>query len=409
MKVSNKFYSCWLLAVGCWRLDFSCWLLAFSCWLLSSNIQLNAENNNPPAKSYQLSAKSYQPSDSTLDNQEFIKTINKTFPASNSTVVLLSNKYGKIIVKPGSGAEVVITIRITARCWKQEEADKIFNTINIAFSNGPDFVKAETQIENSHSWWKGSGSSDYSIDYDVAMPADCKLELINKYGDSQIGAMNKDVKIVQHYGNFKIESAHYAEVDLAYGSGNITKLEGLNGVLAYAKIFCGDLKDVQLKSKYSEMQAGNINTLNTQSAYDDYKIKNVNAAVIDARYGAFDFGEMTDVRLSSSYTDFKVQKLLNSADLRTTYGEIRIDDVKSGFGTIDIFSNYTDCFVGLDKNISYQIDASMNYASMNRPQLISTKLDNTSGSRREIVGTVGDAGTKSLLRVRLNYGGLKLK
>ena len=395
----------------------SCWLLAIGCWQLSNNNIISANNNYMPkaisqklsANSQKSTAISYQPNDTTLDNQEFVKTINKTFPASNTTAVVLANKYGKIIVKPGSSAEVIIIVRITARCWKQEEADKIFNTINIAFSNGPDFVKAETKIENTHSWWKGSGSSDYTIDYDVTMPADCKLELTNKYGDSQIGALNKDVKIGQHYGNFKLESAHYASIDLAYGSGIITKLEGLNGVLAYSKLFCGDLKDAQLKSKYSEMQAGNINTLNTQSAYDDYKIKNVAAAVIDARYGTFDFGEMTDVRLSSSYTDIKVQKILNSADLRTTYGNIRIDDVKSGFGTIDIFSNYTDCFVGLDKNVSYQIDASMNYASINRPQLISTKVDNTSGSRREIVGTVGDAGTKSLLRVRLNYGSLKLK
>ncbi len=391
MKVFNKFLSFFLFAAGCW---------------------LTVQSSKLFAKSpigYQPSAIGYQSSDTILDNQEFVKTINKTFPATNNTVVVLSNKYGKIIVKPGTGTEIIITVRITARCWKQEEADKIFNTINIAFSNGPDFVKAETQIENTHSWWKGSGSSDYSIDYDVAMPADCKLELTNKYGDSHIGALNKDVKIAQHYGNFKIESAHYAEVDLAYGSGNITKLEGLNGVLAYSKLFCGDLKDVQLKSKYSETQAGNISTLNVQSAYDDFKIKNVNAAVIDARYGAFDFGEMTDVRLSGNYTDFKVQKLLNSADLRTTYGSITIDDVKPGFGTIDIFANYTDCFVGMNNNISYQIDASMNYASIAKPQLVSTKLDNTSGSHREIVGTVGDAGTKSLLRVRLNYGGLKLK
>lgn len=350
------------------------------------------------------------PGDTTADNQEFIKTYSKTFPATDNTLVVLSNKYGKIVVKPGTSAEVVINVRITARCWKQEEANKIFERININFSNGPDFVKAETEIESGkNSWWGSNNSSDYTIDYDVTMPANCKLELANKYGDSHIGALNKDVKISQHYGNFKLESALYGIVDLAYGSGNITKLEGLNATLGYAKLYTGDLKDVQMKSKYSEFQAGNINTLNVHSAYDDYKIKDVNAAIIESRYGAFDFGEMTDVRLSSSYTDFKVQKLINSADLRTTYGGISIENVKPGFGTIDIFASYTDCFVGLDNSISYQLDASMNYASLARPHLISTKLDNSSGSHHDVVGTVGDANTKSLLRVRLNYGGLKLK
>ncbi len=365
--------------------------------IIFSGLTMNAETNL------------IQRGDSTIDNQEFVKTYRKTFPATDNTIVVLSNKYGKIIVKPGTSPEVVINVRITARCWKQEEANKVFERININFSNGPNFVKAETLIEaNKSNWWGSDSHSDYTIDYDVSMPANCKLELTNKYGDSHIGALNKDVKIVQKYGNFKLESAHYAEVDLAYGSGNITKLEGLNGVLAYAKLYNADLKDVVLKSKYSEFQANNINTFNIQSAYDDYKVKDVNVAVIESRYGNFDFGEITDVRLSSSYTDFKVQKLLNSADLRTTYGGIAINDVKPGFGTIDIFSSYTDCFVGLNNNISYQLDASMNYASLARPHLVSTKIDNASGSRRDVIGVVGDVNTKSLLRVRLNYGGLKL-
>ena len=113
----------------------------------------------------------------------------------------MSNKYGKVNVKTGSGSQVIVNVKVTVRANSQSEADKVIDRINIIFSSGPDFVKTETDIESQNSSWFnwGNNSSEYTIDYDVTMPAANKLDVSNKYGDSHIAALNDWVKIDQKY------------------------------------------------------------------------------------------------------------------------------------------------------------------------------------------------------------------
>ena len=81
--------------------------------------------------------------------QEFVKNFNKTFAVSKNEVVMLSNKYGKIDVKTGASNQVVMNVRVRVNAPSQEEAQKMFDRVNIAFSNGPEFVKGETVIESN--------------------------------------------------------------------------------------------------------------------------------------------------------------------------------------------------------------------------------------------------------------------
>ena len=115
--------------------------------------------------------------------QEFVKNFNKTFAVSKNEVVILSNKYGKIDVKTGAVNQVVMNVRVRVNANSQEEAQKMFDRVNIAFSNGPEFVKGETVIESNDGgkWsWNKTQTADFSIDYEVVMPVNNRLDLTNK-------------------------------------------------------------------------------------------------------------------------------------------------------------------------------------------------------------------------------------
>jgi hypothetical protein len=346
--------------------------------------------------------------------QEFTKNFDKTFTVDKNEVVILANKYGKIEVKTGGTNQVVVNVRVRVNAGSQDEAQKMFDRINIAFSNGPDYVKTETIIEsqsgNGWNWrWGKSQSSDFAIDYEVTMPASSRLNLSNKYGNSHIAALNAAVNIEHKYGDFKLDGATAAVIELAYGGGQMGTISALSATVSYGKLTSPNVNAMKMKSKYSQFKFGKMQMAEIQTAYDDYKIDDVETLKIDGKYGDMSIGTVKDLTSNTSYTDLKIDKIEGNADLQTNYGDVSIGSVKSGFGTINIKGNYTDFSIGMDASASYLLDASGSYAGIKHPISIKTTMDSETGSRREIVGTVGNPSSKSVLKVRLNYGDLKIR
>ena len=347
----------------------------------------------------------------TKEDQQFTKTFNKTFNVSAKHLVVLSNKYGKVDVKTGSGNQVVVNVTITVETSSDKSAQKVFDRINIAFSEGPDFVKAETDIESQSginiNW--GNNSSDYHIDYDVTMPAGNMLDVSNKYGNTHVAALTNWVKMEQKYGDFRIDAAGSMSIALAYGGGTIGQVNGLSGTVSYGKLSAKGTKDIDLKTKYSEFKFDKVSTMNLQSAYDDYEVNDVNTIKIDSKYGDFSIGNVNNISVASAYTDFKIKQIESYAAMKTSYGDVKIDDVKNGFNSLDFNGNYTDYTVGVGPSVSYQLDVKASYGDVRKPSSLKTSVEKEKGSSLEIIGVVGDANTKSTMKVRLNYGDLKLK
>ncbi len=352
--------------------------------------------------------------DTILHRKEFVKNYNKTFTITPKHLIILANRYGKIDVKTGSSNQAVINVTVKANTGTQEDADKIFDRINIAFSEGPDFIKSETSIESTKSgnWFNmsfNSNSSEYTIDYDVTMPAENNLDISNKYGNSYIPTLNSWVKIEQKYGDFKLEKANSATISLAYGKGSVGYTSGLTANVAYGKLSSPNLKDVAITSKYSEFKFDKMENVTIQSAYDDYDIADVTNLNINSKYGDIEIGNLENAMIVSAYTDFNITTLANSADFKTSYGDVKIKNLKAGFGSINIDGKYTDYVLGVGATSSYQIDVKTSYGDVSRPASLKHRIDSEKGSSRELVGYVGETNAKSFIKARLSYGDLILK
>ncbi len=351
------------------------------------------------------------PCDSTLCG-EFVKNFDATYTLNDNGAVFLINKHGKIKVMPSNENKVVIKVRVTANTNSQANADKIFSRINIQFSNSDTYVKAETVIsELKGGWFFGSDNNqDFTIDYDVSMPKNWNADITNKYGDTNIGALNNYVKIEQHYGNFKLETAKYANVSLGYGEGTLNDVGGMTGIISYSHLNIPNfMKDIQLKSKYSEFHISKSKNVMIESAYDQYFLDDTKNITINSRYGDFEIGEVSDIRVNSSYTDFKIKSLVKDGNFSTNYGDVHISNVESEFNMIDIIANYTGYVIDIAQNSNFQGEISGNYSDVNLPRAFVKKLHDVHGSHETIAGyNVSEKG-KAMIKAKLNYGGLQLK
>jgi hypothetical protein len=386
-------------------------IIATSFKLLATSGNVYAANNAANDTCHQLETSGLK---LETDRQEFIKNFDKTFTVDKNEVVILANKYGKIEVKTGGTNQVVVNVRVRVNASSQSDAQKMFDRVNISFSNGPDYVKTETIIEsqNGGGWnwnWGKSQSSDFAIDYEVLMPVNSRLDLSNKYGNSHVAALNAAVNIDQKYGDFKLDGATAAVIELAYGGGQLGTISALSANVSYGKLTSPNVNAMKIKSKYSEFKFGKMQMAEIQTAYDDYAIEDVETLKIDGKYSDMGIGIVNDLTAKGSYTDFNIKRIDGNADLQTNYGDVAIGSLKSGFGTINVKGNYTDFNIGIDPSVSYLLDASGSYANLRHPTSIKTSMDSETSNRREIVGTVGNPGSKSVLKVRLNYGDLRIK
>ena len=117
--------------------------------------------------------------------REFSKTINKQFNMPADGLVELSNRHGKIDIKTWDQSAARISVKILVDAKDEEDAQEVFDRININFYNTSETVGAETEIEDRRSsWWNwGDNSDEFSINYEVFMPASANLDVTAKYCD----------------------------------------------------------------------------------------------------------------------------------------------------------------------------------------------------------------------------------
>jgi hypothetical protein len=351
-----------------------------------------------------------EPDTSVGQQQEFVKQHNRQFTLSKNATVILSNKYGNVNVRVGGTNQATLQIRIVVIANSQKEANQVLDRVDVGFSEGPDFVKAETLIEAPNGLFEKPKNVDFRIDYDVLMPANNKLDLSNRHGNSYIGALNAPVKIEQRYGDFKLESATALVVNLAYGGGQVnSNVASLTGTVNYGKLTTPSVKSMKLNSKSSGFKFDRVENAILQSTYDDYTINNVRVLQLESKYGDLSFGSVGNANIKSFSTDFNIKRIENGADFDTRHGGVRIASVRSGFGLVNLKGMQTDFYLVMDADASYQLDAIGQYSDMSRPATIKTSVDQSNSKQREVIGTFGNPNTKSLIRARLTYGNLKIK
>jgi hypothetical protein len=343
--------------------------------------------------------------------QEFTKTIKKEFSISSSGTVNLINKYGKIEVKTWDKSRAKIDVTIVVKASSESDAQRVFDRIQIDFSNDDNFVKAETIIESAKSsWWSwGSNNSEFQINYEVFMPQSGSLDLSNKYGDSFVAPIGGKANVEVKYGNFRLEGVGGdLNVSLGYGSGTVVKAKNINADISYSKASFNDVGNTSLTTSYSKITMDNGADLKVDSRYDQFNLTKVNRFDVQSRYGNFDIGSAEGIAAVSRYTDYKVGRLTDKGDFDLQYGGLRIDRLAKGFSNINLLGKYSDFKIGVEEGASYVLDAASNYAGISYPEGLNVTFEKDKGSSHEVKGHKGTQNARSIIKANLSYGGLKV-
>lgn len=345
------------------------------------------------------------------DKREFTQTIKKEFSITPTGTVALYNKYGKTNVMTWDKDRVKIDVIILVMASTEEEAQRIFNRIQINFTNNTDFVKAETAISSGSSWWNwGSDGGEFSINYDVYLPRTVALDINHKHGDTYVAEMASHANVTIQYGNIRMDGlSEDLNLTLNFGGGAIGKARDINATMSYSNLRFGTIRDLNMESKYSDISVDEGSHVRTTSKYDTYRIGKVEEFRIQGAYGSVQLERVENLSATSKYTDFQVREVANSANLDLEYGAAKVDKVSRGFSDLTLVGRYTDYKITVEEGASYQLQAAADYAGILYPSVLNVTFEKDEGTYHEVNGYIGAKNARSVVKARLDYGGLKMQ
>ncbi len=337
----------------------------------------------------------------TISAEEVTKEFHKEFTAGANTTLEISNRYGDVIIQSWDQNQVVIDVKITVELPNKSKAEKFLSYIDVRFTEGDNFISANTIIDDNFSFTGWSGDSKrFSIDYTVKMPEATALTLTNKYGNADLddlsGLVNLDIK----YGNLtagKLARGNEKplnRLNLAYGKAAVDEAGWLDLNVRYSgSMEISKCQALLLSSKYSKLSLGEISSLVGESKYDNIRIESINNLVLE-----------------NGYTETNIGVLTKKLDYKGSYGSFSIEEVPAGFDILDLETRYMGVRLGINEEASYKLDAKVTYGGLkyNEDNLNKQKriIENNSS---EISGTVGsDESPSSKVIISSSYGSVKL-
>lgn len=349
--------------------------------------------------------------------KEYVKEINKNFDMQRKGELSIVNKHGKVDIKTWDKPEVKIEVKIIVQAKDDDRADDIFNRINVEFENGSDFVKAMTDIKSKKGHWtawsnwnKSSDRDEFEINYEVSMPMDGRLEVRNKYGDTYVAETDGPVNAEVGYGSIRFEGVNNElKLYLGYGDATVIKAESITAEVNYSKIGIRSAGDADLNTKYSNVNIEQVGSMRIITKYDDFTIGKAGTMRTEGKYGKFNINQVGKLVADGKYTDYIIGSLSSEADVVLSYGGLSIESLKKGFNNIRLDGSYANFKIVTDPDINYKVDASASYGDVKLPEHIAVTYKRDSGYSYRIEGVVGQGGSESMIKVKVNYGDIRVR
>ncbi len=318
------------------------------------------------------------------------RVIEKSFPATASTLLNIDNRYGKVTIETWDRNEIRFTVTVTGTSPRsQAEADEHNARVTIDLSSQGDVVRALTTVK-SQTRSMGGG---FKIEYLVRVPRGIEMEIRNHYGDVEIDRCGGSrTKFEIKYGDLTCGTISDAKINLEYGNAHLGPAGNLKIYLRYGKMYLETYGNLTVDSKYGEVNAEGGNSIHATSAYDRYNIERA-----------------ADFQITGAYTKIKVGAVAGSISVTAKYGGVEVKTVEPTARELTFGLDYTDLLLGIPAAMCHELRMSVSYGKLSMPlEGIMNYKGNMSATSQNFTGQMGQGTPTMKLTVTSRYGNIKI-
>lgn len=369
--------------------------------------------------------------------QEFEKTYTESFAVDGSGEVRLSNRYGDINVTTWDRNEVRFDVRVTVTADDQEDADRAFDRIGISFSGGGNVASAVTTIDGlkrkekkkekesrsifnmifDMEWTWGeteyrisNHADDFKVRYDVKMPASVRLETDAKYCDVNLPDLSGATRLSVAYGNLVAgDLTGTNEISASYGSARV---DALGDDSSFRVRYCDGNQvrratDLHYDGRYSESEIGTVGRLTINAGYEEVEVDAADEIRFTGNYNELDVETVGRLFYESNYSDLTVNEITKELEATASYGDLEVEEVRSGFDRIYVRAKYIDVEIDLDGTSGYTLDLKSIYGDISYDSGHAKVRVNKSGNTCTVTGRMPGLGNGKV-DISTSYGDIEL-
>ena len=256
------------------------------------------------------------------------KTIEKSFPFTNSGAFQIENKYGTVRLKGWDQNKLLVKIEVTVNHRKKENAEDLLGRISPKIKASNSYISIVSEISNKNTGWLAdllnrANPIDFDrghvqIDYEVYLPKKAELKVTNRFGDVIIENWTGTLNALIEHGDLWIgENLNKADIVLKYGKVRAKDLNYAALDLKIGELNMENSKNLRLKSDGSEVHVHSLNSLEIYSNKDNISINEVASLFGNLDFTTFKMERLAgDVDLTMKIADFQVYNIINpSADI----------------------------------------------------------------------------------------------
>jgi hypothetical protein len=169
---------------------------------------------------------------------------------------------------------------------------------------------------------------------------------------------------------------------------------------------------------YGDIIAGDLGgKFNLRSNYGKVNLGKIEDAILNANYGSIKVSEAKNVNASLNYCSIDLEKLNETAILKTNYsGGLKIGTISKNFKSLNINSNYSSIILGFEGSESFNFDvntmnAGFRYNEAKTKITFKTPSDEAKdwSSTKQFKGFYGKANSDANIIIKANYGSVKFE
>jgi len=305
------------------------------------------------------------------------KKYNKSFNKGSISELNIHNAYGSISIEQVRGNKIIFNVVVTAKSSNNVKAEKLLTAIdfydrlnNNSLDFGTNFVKKIGFVD------KVLGSS-ITVDYIVKVPYGVDLKVQNKEGDIYIGDFT-------------------GELNLTLDSGALTLGNVLGNYRCYVSLNSGsfrigNVRHLTCDLKSSMMSVESCDRLKMNASSTSGVIKSVNSADLITNGGEIRIDKVEDLKIMSSTSKIIVKDLGNMLNCKVKKGQLYVNSVHYSFDSMDIDSSLAIIKLDFMKNCGFNLNLSYNSLSkLNLPSNINLVKRSDVASPKVKSGFIGN-------------------
>ena len=312
-----------------------------------------------------------------------VKTIERIFDQPNIEYFGISNLFGNIDISYWDREEVKMIITIKVIAWEENDAERFIEKIlpeisatqhkmgyfSIYSSYNVSRLKNLCNCDDDEGkiyapWFKKKARvKQYNVSYEVKLPATVnKIDFYNRYGNISLPDFEGNMSIQVTNGNLKTGKLKLENNDIGirvrYGKVHMESVEN-------SKLNLYSCKDVNI---------GNLRNVNLISKFSDIEITSCSGLVLTSKGDNITIENLESLRGTGNFTSLKIDKLISSINLSNKSGETEIETVNPGFESISLTGQFNDYILNLN-NLNYTLTADLEFTDLKSSEEIFKTLE----------------------------------